>query len=259
VLCIAFELVAQGIIGLKKTLIIHHYFRIIFYIPACWVVFYALISQKNRLYTYIFFGSLILILGSAFSLFSDMLHFEQHFYFGDLFKSYEIKGYHIYFFSMRTCVLLEVICFAFGLSYKNSQRCKSYKALKENMEQKNRQIEKIINTPNSNKIKEDKLIQQIAELLEKNFRNADFDTQALADELHMSRSKLFRHLKKKGHASPSHIIRQFRLEKARNLILTTDFSLAEIAIKTGFKEASHFSKTFKDFYKISPSELRLQQ
>lgn len=160
---------------------------------------------------------------------------------------------------MRPCILLEVICFAFGLSYKNSQQWKNYIALNNKVTAQNEHIQKMTFTPIENENQEDVFLQKIHILLEENFKKSNFGTQELANQLHVSRSKLSRQLKKKKQPTPSDLIRQFRLEKARNLILTTDLSLAEIAHKTGFTEAGYFSKVFKDFYKISPSDLRKRQ
>lgn len=48
-------------------------------------------------------------------------------------------------------------------------------------------------------------------------------------------------------------IRHVRLEKARDLINTSDLNISEIVYTIGFSSRSYFSKIFKNKYKISPS------
>ncbi|NLR77968.1 chromate resistance protein ChrB domain-containing protein [Chitinophaga eiseniae] len=48
-------------------------------------------------------------------------------------------------------------------------------------------------------------------------------------------------------------IRKFRIDKATQLLSTTDHSLTEIAYLTGFSDQSHFTRIFKKFTGKSPS------
>ncbi|SDF77437.1 chromate resistance protein ChrB domain-containing protein [Chitinophaga filiformis] len=48
-------------------------------------------------------------------------------------------------------------------------------------------------------------------------------------------------------------IRKLRIDKAIQLLTTTDHSLTEIAYLTGFSDQSHFTRTFKKFTGKSPS------
>ena len=256
---IILDFIFQLTLGLRTSFTIHNYLRLLYFIPAFGVVFHIFFNQKNRLYQYVFLGTLILMLGSAYTLIGQLLPVKKHFYFGEVIKGYEIEGFCLYFFNMRSCILLEVICFAFGLSYKNSQRWKNYLFLNEKVAQQNLQIQKITNTPIHNENVPDEFLQKVAILLEENYKEVNFGTKELANLLHISRSKLARQLKSRKQLSPSNLIRQYRLEKARNLILTTDLTLAEIAHLTGFNEATYFSKSFKDFYQMNPSDLRLPQ
>ncbi|MEH6408873.1 MAG: helix-turn-helix transcriptional regulator, partial [Leeuwenhoekiella sp.] len=49
-------------------------------------------------------------------------------------------------------------------------------------------------------------------------------------------------------------IRNVRIEKAEELIKTTDFSISEIVYSVGFTSRSYFSKIFKSKYNCSPKE-----
>ncbi len=50
--------------------------------------------------------------------------------------------------------------------------------------------------------------------------------------------------------------RNFRLEKARNLLTQSPLSITEIALATGFCSSAHFAKTFRNRYGKPPSDFR---
>ena len=58
--------------------------------------------------------------------------------------------------------------------------------------------------------------------------------------------------------SPTQYVIQCRLARAANLLITTDFLLAEIAVECGFENQFYFSKLFKRHYFVSPREYRRQ-
>jgi len=49
---------------------------------------------------------------------------------------------------------------------------------------------------------------------------------------------------------------QASLEKALELLRTTDLNVSEVAYDTGFKNPSHFSRAFSSRYGYAPSEAR---
>ncbi len=51
-------------------------------------------------------------------------------------------------------------------------------------------------------------------------------------------------------------LNEYRLTKAKALLLTTEYSVAEIAAATGFDDSSYFTRKFKEFYHISPTGMR---
>ncbi len=56
--------------------------------------------------------------------------------------------------------------------------------------------------------------------------------------------------------SPMKRLRQIRLDRALDLLITTDHTLAQIAESCGFCNAFHFSQLFKDYSGQSPSAYR---
>jgi len=77
-------------------------------------------------------------------------------------------------------------------------------------------------------------------------------------EIGMSLSNFQRLFKLEMETSPKHYFLNLRLEKARQLLLSPDFSVPEIARQTGFADRYHFSKAFKAYFKMSPVQFRIR-
>ncbi|MFI5386797.1 MAG: helix-turn-helix transcriptional regulator [Fimbriimonadales bacterium] len=56
--------------------------------------------------------------------------------------------------------------------------------------------------------------------------------------------------------TPHDFLTTTRLQEARRMLASTPMSLAEIAFAVGFKEASSFSRLFRQRYWMSPTEFR---
>lgn len=59
--------------------------------------------------------------------------------------------------------------------------------------------------------------------------------------------------------SPNEYIIRKRLEKAKLLLLTTNYSLSEIIQLTGFKTTAYFCRVFKKYSSYTPMEFRMQR
>ena len=94
------------------------------------------------------------------------------------------------------------------------------------------------------------------DVLAANIANKDFNTNALCQAVAMSRTQLHRKLKALTSYSTAAYIRNFRLQRAKQLLETTDMPVGEIALQAGFKDFSHFSRTFHKHFGRPPSEKR---
>lgn len=55
--------------------------------------------------------------------------------------------------------------------------------------------------------------------------------------------------------TPAKWIREKRLSKARQMLQTSNMSVADVAYNLGFENPTHFSRIFKQHYGVSPSSL----
>ncbi|NNE75573.1 MAG: response regulator [Pricia sp.] len=104
--------------------------------------------------------------------------------------------------------------------------------------------------------KNDVFINKVIEVINENLDNSDFDGGRLANALCLSESQLYRKLKALTNTSTAIFIRKVRLQKARQLISSSDLTVSEVAYSTGFNDPSWFSKSFKAEFGHSPSEKR---
>ena len=102
---------------------------------------------------------------------------------------------------------------------------------------------------------ETKFLQKVIHFINEDIGNATFGAGDLADKLHLSESQIYRKLKAITDKSTAVFIRSIRLQKAKELIETTDKTISEIAYDTGFNDPSWFSRAFKEEFGLAPSDL----
>ncbi len=98
-----------------------------------------------------------------------------------------------------------------------------------------------------------KFLEQVFDLLEKKYSNANFGVPQMQEELSMSKTQLHRKLKALTNESPGELLRNFRLKRAAQLLSLKADTVTQIAYQVGFNNLSYFAKCFKETYGVSPS------
>lgn len=91
------------------------------------------------------------------------------------------------------------------------------------------------------------LVKRCIFFLEQNYRRK-LTIQEISSTLNVSASLLNKNFKKETHKSIHRFIIDLRMEKAAFLLKYTDDSINDIAEYLGFKQLSHFSRSFKEYY-----------
>ena len=86
--------------------------------------------------------------------------------------------------------------------------------------------------------------------------DSSLSVETISSELGLSRVQMYRKVKQLTGQSPVEIIRVTRLKKAERLLKTTQMTVSEISYEVGFSSPSYFSKCFKDYFGVQPSEAR---
>lgn len=103
---------------------------------------------------------------------------------------------------------------------------------------------------------DDAFLENVLQSISKHLNNEFFGVEMLCKELAVSERKLQRKLKEMKQITPNQLISSMRLNFAKELILSKEGTISEIAFKTGFSNPSYFSKCFKKEFDISPSDLK---
>lgn len=98
--------------------------------------------------------------------------------------------------------------------------------------------------------------QQLRKIIQDNMDNSDFSINFLCSELCVGRTKLYNEMRKVSDLPLADYIRNIRLEKAASLLKHSNMNINEIMTEVGFINNSHFSKTFKLKYGVSPSDYK---
>ena len=84
----------------------------------------------------------------------------------------------------------------------------------------------------------------------------DLSLDRLSDEVHLSKYHFARLFKAETGQTPWTYVQEARVERAKTLLTTTDCSLSEVALRAGFYDQSHLTRTFKQFENTTPSAYR---
>lgn len=94
--------------------------------------------------------------------------------------------------------------------------------------------------------------------LETHLHDPDRSISDVARDLGMSvryLQNLFRH----ADTTPTNWLYQARLERARKLLLSTEITINELSTQVGFRDVSHFSRTFRRQFGTSPGQYRRER
>lgn len=87
----------------------------------------------------------------------------------------------------------------------------------------------------------------------------DVSVEQLAEIAHYSVAQFRKRFTELTQMSPSAYVAKVRVNAARELLLSSDKRLSEIAVETGFCDHSHFIKTFKALMGRTPSQFRKER
>ncbi|MBT8321172.1 MAG: response regulator, partial [Eudoraea sp.] len=104
--------------------------------------------------------------------------------------------------------------------------------------------------------REDAFMGKVRQLLEAHLSQEEFGIAQLCDALAMSRSQLYRKFSALSDMTVNQFIITLRLEKARELLATTNLNVSEVAYDTGFKNPAHFSRVFSERFGYPPSHVK---
>ncbi|MDO6792061.1 two-component regulator propeller domain-containing protein [Tamlana sp. 1_MG-2023] len=103
--------------------------------------------------------------------------------------------------------------------------------------------------------KDKEFLESINRSIEENMSNSVFGVEELASDIGMSTSHFYRKLKELTGQAPNFYLRNFRLQKAAELLTANkNLTAADVMFEIGIESKSYYSSAFKKIHGVSPSE-----
>lgn len=104
--------------------------------------------------------------------------------------------------------------------------------------------------------KSDTIVSTTLKYIEENYSNPCLSAESIADYVDISPNYLRTIFKNAVNKSLSNYISEFRFNKAKVLLETTDLTVSDISTTVGFSNSNYFYTAFKKNYGISPNQYR---
>lgn len=99
-------------------------------------------------------------------------------------------------------------------------------------------------------------LNKLKDCIDDELENAEYGVPQLAASIGMSQMQLYRKLKAIVGNTPSHFIRKYRLERAKELLMNPELTISEVAYQVGFSDPNYFSRVFHKEFGGPPNQFR---
>jgi DNA-binding response OmpR family regulator len=103
---------------------------------------------------------------------------------------------------------------------------------------------------------DERFLNKVMEVMDANIDNEMFSVKQLGENVSMSRSQILRKLQGLTGQSASQFIRNFRLQRAMELLKKDAGTVSEIAYKVGFGSPAYFVKCFRERHGYPPGKFK---
>lgn len=99
-------------------------------------------------------------------------------------------------------------------------------------------------------------LQQIKSAILAKLDHDDLNVHHLCRTVFLSHTQVYRKIKALTGLTPTLLIRSVRLQKGKDLLATTNWSICDIAYEIGFTDPNYFSRAFQQEFHCTPSSVR---
>jgi AraC-like DNA-binding protein len=100
---------------------------------------------------------------------------------------------------------------------------------------------------------DESFLESLFNKLEKNWQDTDFTVSEFCKSMSMSKSQLYRKTTALWDLSPNQLLKDFRLNKARDLLKGHRMNVSQATFDSGFTSPSYFTKCFKKKFGLLPA------
>lgn len=114
------------------------------------------------------------------------------------------------------------------------------------------------NERNRGQLLPERYVRKAVSYIEDNYHN-DIKVSQIASHIGVDRTYLYKIFKRSLGISPVEYLKNYKLERAAQLMEHDGITVGEIALSAGFCDASHFSKSFSEKYGCTPGQYRKEK
>lgn len=136
--------------------------------------------------------------------------------------------------------------------YNQINKSKTMYKIKEIFEKLIRVMTDVISNKKTTK---NQIVEQVNRYIQKNHKK-NITLQEMSRELFLSSSYLSRAYKKRAGKTITDAIHKYRIDKAKELLTTSDLKIYEIGIEIGIEDSAYFARIFMKYVGYTPTEYR---
>ena len=104
----------------------------------------------------------------------------------------------------------------------------------------------------------ERFCRKLERIVHTRMKNPNLNIDIIASQFGMGRTNFYRKVRELMGMSPNDYLRKCRMERAAEIIKTTNLPIADICAQVGIPDAQYFSRVFKSFFGTTPSAYREQ-
>ena len=105
---------------------------------------------------------------------------------------------------------------------------------------------------------DERFCRKLERVVSTRLRNPNLNIDIIAAQFGIGRTNFYRKVRELTGMSPNDYLRKCRMERAAELLRTTDLPISEVCVQVGVPDAQYFSKVFKIYFATTPSIYREQ-
>ena len=103
---------------------------------------------------------------------------------------------------------------------------------------------------------DERFCRKLERVVNARLKNPNLNVDSIAAQLNMGRTNFYRKVRELTGVSPNDYLRRARMERAAELLRTTDIPVSEVCVQVGVPDAQYFSRVFKVYYESTPKAYR---
>lgn len=100
-------------------------------------------------------------------------------------------------------------------------------------------------------------LEKVIRIIDEHLEDVDFGVEKLAREVGMSVPVLYKKVRALTNMSVNEVVKVHRFRKAAELLVQKQLSVTEVACAVGYDDRKYFSKEFKKYFGVAPSDFTL--